>query len=179
MISRRVHGQIYPLVFLLLTQLHLVFQIFIYQFSRYKSTRTSLFFLAFRMPLRCPRVDHISKIWQIIVNLLIALSLVFRPFSLSSSALIHFSLGFLLKKKNIFLRQYKHSYYCCFIYCFSFRCPPGLNTDLHLQRVECCYDQCACPSDSPSRFTAVSVFPKVNLLCQHSTSTPIFSSLVE
>ena len=95
------------------------------QFYSYKSTCTSLFFLAFRMPLRCPWVDHISNIWLIIVNFLILLSSVFWPFCLSSSAVIHFGLGFLLKKKNIFLRQYKHSYYCCCIYCFSFRCPTG------------------------------------------------------
>jgi len=56
-------------------------------------------------------------------------------------------------QKNI--KLHKHSNYFCFIYCLCFRCPAGLCDVLHSQRDECCCDQCACPSVSPSGFTAV------------------------
>jgi hypothetical protein len=80
------------------------------------------------------------------VNLLIVLSLVFCPFSLSSSAVIHYSLGFLLKNTPFYANINTVIIAACFIYCFSFRCPPRLHTVLHSQRVECCYDQCVCLS---------------------------------
>jgi hypothetical protein len=181
MISGRLHGQIYPLSILLLTHLHLVFRICIFSFSSYKSKRKSLFSFAFRMPVRCPCVDHTNKILRIIVNFLIVFYSVFCPFCLSSSALIHYSLGFPLKKKNTFLRQYKHSYYFCFIYFLCFRCPAGSACPFTFAASwVLLWSVCLTvrPSASPSGFTAVSVFPKVDLLCQHSNSTPIFSSLV-
>jgi len=52
MISRRVHGQIYPLVFLLLTHSHLVFQIYIFSFPA-----TNLHARLFSsLPSTCPSV---------------------------------------------------------------------------------------------------------------------------
>jgi len=149
------------------------------QFSSYKSTRTSLFFLAFPTPFRFPWVDHTSKILRIIVNFLIVFSSWFCPFCLSSSALIHYRLSFLLKKKNAFQRQYKHSYYFCFIYCLCFRCPTGsAYRFIFAASWVLVWSVCLSVRQSIGIYRSKCLLQS-HLLCQHSTSTPIFSSLVE
>jgi hypothetical protein len=177
MISWRIHGQLYLLAFLLLIHLPLVFRICVFSFSGYKSTRKASFFIAFCVSVRCPWDDHTSTILRIVKNFLIVFPSVFCPFSLSSSAVLHHSL--LIKKKNAFIQPYIHSYYFCLIYYLSLRCPTELHIIWHSQWAESCYVLCAFPSVSPSRCAAVSVFPTVDLLCQHSTSSSIFSSFTE
>jgi hypothetical protein len=123
MISRHLHGYLYHLPFLLLTHWHIIFRICIFSFSSCISTHTSRLFFALRMPFRFPWADHAIKILRIIVSFLIVFSSGFCPFCVSSNALIHYCLSFLLKKKETFSSQYKHSYYFCFICCLCFRCP--------------------------------------------------------
>jgi hypothetical protein len=144
------------------------------QFFRLQIYTKVSFFLAVCIPVRCPWDDHTSNILRIITNFLIVFSSVFCHFSLSSSALVHYSLSFFPKKKYTFIQPYKHNNQFCLIYYLSLRC---LTESAYLITFAASWVLlCSvCLSvRSPSRFTAVSVSPTVDLLCQHSTSTPFF-----
>jgi len=149
MISRHLHGYLYHLPFLLLTHWHIIFRICIFSFSSCISTRTSRLFFALRMPFRFPWADHAIKILRIIVSFLIVFSSGFCSFCLSSNALIHYCLSFLLKKKHFHANTNTVIIFALSIAYVS-GARPGLHIVLHSQRVECC------PSVSPSGFTAVS-----------------------